>query len=149
MEVNPIAKAIEYFTVLQRKLGDTELGRKFRARAREIPGMIESIGLVPALSFCYGKAGAKTYKDTLESWFSEGRQVKGDYEKVGYSLHLLLTLLYLKDLKLIEESMVKNPIDAFRKLSREPLPITSKLLMPYLAEIKRLTEAVYPEEGGT
>jgi len=41
--------------------------------------------------------------------------------------------------------MLEEPIEAFKKLSEEALPIASKLLMPYLVEVKRLAEAVYPE----
>jgi len=144
VETNPINKAIEYFSRLHEKLEGAELGRAFRSRTRSLPSMIESIGLVPTLSFCYGKAESNTYDTILKSWYSESK-IKAEKEKGGYALYLLLTLLYLRDLELIEDSMLKKPIEAFKKLSEEPLAIASKLLMPYLIEIKRLAEAVYPE----
>jgi len=145
VEANPIRKAIEYFSKLHRKLeSKEELGKAFRSRTRSLPSMIETIGLVPTLSFCYGKAEAKTYDNILGSWLSESK-IEADKEKGGYALYLLLTLLYLKDLELIDGSMLKDPIKGLQKLSEEQLPIASKLLMPYLVEIKRLAEAVYPE----
>ena len=146
MEANPINKAIEYFSKLHEKLKDKELGKAFRSRARSLPSMIESIGLVPTLSFCYGKAEADLYRSIRSSWLSEG-EIKAEKkeEKGGYALYLLLTLLYLRDLELIDERMLEEPIEAFKKLSEEALPIASKLLMPYLVEVKRLAEAVYPE----
>lgn len=142
MRANPVSKAIQYFSKLHQKI-DNELGRRLRARARELPSMIENIGLIPTLSFCYGKAEAETYKSIYNSYCSE-EKIDVEKEKGGYGLYLLLALLYLRDLGLINDDMLKNPIDAFGKLCEES-SIASRLLMPYLLEIKRLAEAVYPE----
>ncbi|RLE67383.1 MAG: type III-B CRISPR module-associated protein Cmr5 [Thermoprotei archaeon] len=105
-----------------------ELGSKLRARAREIPELIESIGLVPALSFCYAKAKG------------EGEDAK------AYMLYLKAILIYLIDeLKLLDTSIddaLENPAETLEKLyslSHVVVP----LLRPFLIEFKRLCEATW------
>ena len=141
MDLNPIDKSIEYFGKIQ-TLIDEKIGRSLRARARALPGMMESVGLIPTLSFCYGKAKRETYNEILKRWPNNPIEVKE--EEGGYAIYLLLSLLYLRDLGIIDDEEMKDPIKAFKKLLTKGA-IATRLLMPYVVEIKRLAEAVYGE----
>ncbi len=144
MEFDPAEKAIEYFGKIQSMI-NKDIGEVLRARARTLPGMIESVGLVPSLSFCYGKATNKTFEKVKKAWECwPNSKIEVKKEEGGYAIYLLLSLLYLKDLGIISNEEIKEPIKVFKKiLTKES--ITARLLMPYLIEVKRLVEAVYGE----
>lgn len=116
-----------------RKRVERELGPKLRTRAREMPELVESIGLVPALSFYYAKA-----KDKRE-------------ESIAYRLYLRAILRYLTEglgvLDLSIDDALNSPAETLEKLY--PLSsVAASLLRPFLVEFKRLCEASWKAERG-
>ncbi|MGQ9514586.1 MAG: type III-B CRISPR module-associated protein Cmr5 [Thermoproteota archaeon] len=143
MTVNPTRKAIEDFDKLV-GLVDREVGNSFRARARSIPSMMEDVGLVPALSFCFASATKDLYDKVVKAW-EEGKkeEMRMEKEKGGYALYLFLTLSYLKELGFVAD--VRNPVDGLKKLV-DVQALASKVLKTYCVQMKRLAEAVYGEK---
>ncbi|MEM2914639.1 MAG: type III-B CRISPR module-associated protein Cmr5 [Halobacteria archaeon] len=145
---DPIKAGIEDMKVIMSLIAENEsLDGKFRARARSLPSLINEIGLVPTLSFCYGKAEKEVYENVKKCFYENRKIDKGDEEKKGYALYLLITLNYLKKLGLITST--EDVVEVLKQLSGKG-EITYRLLRPYLLQIKRLAEALFkPESGGT
>jgi CRISPR type III-B/RAMP module-associated protein Cmr5 len=145
-----VLSAITDFEFLLNSLEKREgskVGGSFRSRCRELPTLIEDVGLVPALSYCYAKAGKGVY-DTIKRMLKEGGKISdGDSTEKGYGIYLYFTLKRLKDLKLLEESHLDDPIKAFEELQKGKQRVASKLLSPYLIQMKRLSEAIFKAEG--
>lgn len=132
-----VRKEIEELEKTNKKRRD-EIGSKLRARARDVPELIEELGLVPALSFLYSK--------------------RADYD---YRLMLKAILLYLQKTgvlssrydvnAMIEEGRAEdlNMVDFLVNLRNKSSAIVP-LLRPFLVEFKRLCEATWGlrAEGG-
>jgi len=122
-----IELAVDVFLKIKSEVESKSIGPKLRQRAREIPELIESMGLIPALSYCFAKANSS-----------------GD-EAEPYKLYLRVILDYLHSLKFLEEDPEKafnNSVETIKKL----YPISSvvtPLLRPFLIEFKRLCEATW------
>jgi|YelNatPaOPRAMG01_1025707.scaffolds.fasta_scaffold07589_3 CRISPR type III-B/RAMP module-associated protein Cmr5 len=146
-EYNLILSAIRDIESLLNSLESkekSEVGKSFRARCRELPSFIEDAGFVSALSFCYAKASNNIYnqiKSTLEK-SSEKIKDNASTEK-GYAIYLYFVLKNLKDLKLIEETHLSEPIKALEELEGEKSRVASKILRPYLVQLKKLSEAIF------
>jgi len=149
---DPLRAAIDNVKKVSVLAGENKtLSGKFRARARDLPSLVTEIGLVPALSFCYGKAGKDTYEKMEES-FSKNIKIDGNEEE-SYALYLLLVLDYIRKLGLINQTEgatdvvdALNQLSGGERLSESALPkveLASKLIRPYLLEIKRLSEALF------
>ena len=123
----PVKHAIDIFLQIKGEVGgDEELGSDVRARAREVPELMESCGLIPALSFCYAKAK------------EEGRGR-------SYKLYLKAVLTYLKEIGLMESDVddaLNNPAETLNELYSKAF-IALPLLRPFLVEFKRLCEATW------
>ncbi len=129
MKLDPLGEAIRIFMEIKQEVGpNEELGSELRTRARQIPELIEELGLIPALSFCFAKAK----------------------ENKSYELYVKAMLRYLKDLQVI----TKDPNDAFSNpdgILNEIHPkstIIVQLLRPFLIEFKRLCEATWRARSG-
>ena len=156
--MNPVQRAIEDFGKLhdlikegvERDLLDRKVGQSFRARARSMIGMIDDIGLVPALSFCFANATKSVYDRVVKAW-REGWDALTEQEKTatieaeegGYAFYLFLALSYLHDIGVLK-SDAAQPVEALGELA-EVQTLAAKLLVPYCIEVKRLAEAVYGE----
>lgn len=129
------------------KKEDSEVGKSFRSRCRELPSLIEDVGLVPALSFCYAKAKKATY-EKIKSILKKGDKIddKDDMEK-GYGIYLYFVLKRLKDLKLIAEDQLDDPIKALEELQKGKQRVANRLLRPYIGQMKKLSEAIFRAEG--
>ncbi|MEM1986524.1 MAG: type III-B CRISPR module-associated protein Cmr5 [Nitrososphaerota archaeon] len=136
----------EYLLNLLEKKEKSEVGKSFRSRCRELPNLIEDFGFVPAVSFCYAKAGKTNYdkmKDVLET---KSKINDENYMEKGYAIYLYFVLKRLKDLKLIDEAHLNDPIKAFEELRKGKQRIASRLLRPYIVQLKQLSEAVFEVE---
>jgi len=128
----PIELVVDIFLKIKSEVEDKSIGPKLRQRAREIPELIESMGLIPALSYCFAKANS------------------GGKEAEPYKLYIRAILEYLNSLKFLEEdleSVFNNSVETIKKL----YPISSvvtPLLRPFLIEFKRLCEATWKPEKG-
>ena len=147
MKVNPVERALEVFTKIRSVIDDnSKLGEDFETRARSLVSMISELGLVPTLSFCYGKAQQDIFKSVYES-FSSGKALPKNKEttKQSYALYLIVVLYYLKELRLVGDfSRPDELIKTLHDMSQgNKAYLYSKLLMPYLIEIKRMAEALY------
>lgn len=132
------------------KKEESKVGESFRSRCREMPSLIEDMGLVPALSFCYAKAKKDTYGKMREALESGGKIKINDeaHTEKGYGIYLYFMLKRLKDLKLIEEGHLNEPIKALEELEKGKQRVASRLLRPYIVQMKKLSEAIFEAEGG-
>lgn len=124
---------------------DSEVGKSLRSRCRELPALIEEVSIVPALSFCYAKAGHKNYEEVKGALEREKGEINDGREK-GYAVYLYFALKRLKELNLIEETHLSRPIEALKHLANGNQRVASILIRPYIVQIKKLAEAVFPEE---
>lgn len=131
-----------------------DYGSSFRTRIIDLPEMMLSTGLLPTLTFYYAGASKEGYNRVL-SMFQESS--KGDVEGVeaktlkkeefSYAAALLATLSYISDMGFIPRDQIEDPLKAFETL-REKVPIVSQYLMPYLLELKKLSDALFKQEKG-
>ncbi|MEM0050194.1 MAG: type III-B CRISPR module-associated protein Cmr5 [Candidatus Bathyarchaeia archaeon] len=144
----PTRAAVEDMKVITSLIGENKrLGGKFRTRTRSLPSLINEVGIVPTLSFCYGKAGEKIYGQVENHFYKIEKIEEGNEEEVGYALYLFIALNYLKELGLIDQT--ERVIEALDQLFGK-CEIASKLLRPYLLQVKRLAEALFePEREST
>lgn len=144
-----ILTAIKDFDHLLNSLKEREnskVGESFRSRCREFPSFMIDIGFVPALSFCYAKASKAIYDDIKEKLKKEKLEEKdkideNEYTEKGYATYLYFILKRLSELNLIKKEDLENPVEALKKLSEKG--VTSRLIYPYILQLKRLSEAVF------
>lgn len=126
---------------------ESEVGKSFRSRCRELPSLIEEVGVVPALSFAYGKATKKTYDDVKTKLKNKDNIDDNNQIEKAYGIYLYFILKRLKDFNLINEEQLNDPVKALDELAKGKQGVASKLLRPYMAELKKLSEAVFEVEG--
>ncbi|MEM1546944.1 MAG: type III-B CRISPR module-associated protein Cmr5 [Candidatus Methanomethylicia archaeon] len=143
--LNAIADFNKLLSCLE-KGEESNVGGSFRARCRELPNLMESVGFIPALSFCYAKATKKVYESIKNSMESRGGKINdNDHTKKGYGLFLYLVLNRLKNLKLIEADLT-DPGSVLEELADGKEGIASKIIRPYIIQLKNLSEAVFRVE---
>lgn len=144
--MDPIQRAVKDFSKLydlvEQGFFDKNVGRSFRARARSMPDIINDVGLVPALSFCFANATKSMYDKVIEIW-RKGCEEPIKAEEGGYALYLLLVLSYLRDVEILKVD-ISRPVEALGELVSVQT-LAAKLLAPYCIQLKRLAEAVYGE----
>lgn len=147
-KIELIKVAINDFIVIQNYIGDRkDTAKSFRARCREVPSLIDSIGLVPTLSFCYAKAGKKEYTRVVnEINKTQKRGGSGDKGSVeeGYAIYLYFILKTIRSLGFIGDVEVNNPIEALKKILDNER-IVASIIRPYMIQLKRLAEAIFEE----
>ncbi|MEM3383861.1 MAG: type III-B CRISPR module-associated protein Cmr5 [Nitrososphaerales archaeon] len=127
------------------KKEESKVGESFRSRCRELPSLIEDVGLIPALSFCYAKAKKDIYEEIKSTMKNQGKINDDNYIEKGYSIYFYFVLKRLKDLKLIEN--LDEPIKALEEIGNRKQRVVGKLLRPYIVQMKKLSEAVFKAEG--
>jgi len=132
------------YAVQLKENSKSKVGNSFRARCRELVPMIEEIGLVPSLSYCYAKAKQNIFQEVTKS-FESNQQIdeKEDTEK-GYAIFLYLVFRRLAELGIIEGVDAKI-IENLGKLEKKE-QLASKLIKEYLIQLKRLSEAIFEEK---
>lgn len=166
---DPVKLAVDEFKKIYDKIFSDNsssegknVGDSFRARAREMPEMISEVGLLPTIIFCYSKATDEYYKkiyNLLEknstSTSSSNPSQQGSEQqkkderasatKLGYALYLYILLRGLQEYDIFKiAQQIDKPFDIINELSKklgEEIYVLEKLLYPYLAQIKRLSEA--------
>jgi CRISPR type III-B/RAMP module-associated protein Cmr5 len=141
-----------FVKVLEKEKGkDAEkYGSSFRARARSFPELTESSGLLPALSFFYAKATQETYKKICQLLDDDGKMepVEVKDEEFGYAVFLHGTLVFLQELGLITDHNHKDPVKSIGELKEvSRLALARNFLLPYVLELKKLSEALFKGEG--
>ncbi|MGC8870867.1 MAG: type III-B CRISPR module-associated protein Cmr5 [Brevinematia bacterium] len=126
---------------VQRDKFPKEMEKSLRQRSREIPSLIQEIGLIGALSYCFSK-GYKYYPQILDAL--KGVQRIDDLAKetdAGYSIYLYFLLRGIEQIKILDVDHTK-PYEAIKELSNnlDRARIIERLIMSYLVEIKRLCE---------
>lgn len=135
-------------------------GAGIARRAKDLPGLVASAGLIPALTFYMSKAKEENYQAFLcilqgsEASCAKCNQVKDDLgsgEKAGYAPILALAALGLQTLGHIEA------VDDYRKLAQGLLElnksphhamVAERQLQELLVEAKKLAEAFFQAETG-
>jgi len=124
-------------------------GSSFRTRARSFPELMESSGFLPAFTFFYAKATEDTYRKLCELVddgkieVTKVKEVKD--EEFGYAVYLHGLSAFLQELKLILDH--KCPVYIIKELKEaNRLVLARNLLLPYLLEVKKLSEALF--KGG-
>ncbi|MCR6692063.1 MAG: type III-B CRISPR module-associated protein Cmr5 [archaeon YNP-LCB-003-016] len=129
-----------------------EFGKSFRARSRECPSLLYEVGVIPTISFIYAKT-RDAEKQTYTAFVNFAKQTQVTLENLkklnstegGYAAYLYLILLEIKRLAPKINIDPNSPLSCIEALtSSELLIIFPSLLMPYLLEIKRLAEAIFP-----
>ncbi|MEM0010392.1 MAG: type III-B CRISPR module-associated protein Cmr5 [Nitrososphaerota archaeon] len=126
---------------------ESKVGESFRSRCRELPSLIEDVGLIPALSFCYAKAKKDIYEKIRNALRNASKIDDANYTEKGYGIYLYFVLKRLKDLKLIEEAHLDEPVTALEEIGKGKQRVASKLLRPYIVQMKKLSEAVFKGEA--
>ena len=135
-----------------------KLGAGIARRAKDLPGLVASAGLIPALTFYMSKAEEKNYRVFLcilggsEASCAECNQVKDDLggsEKAGYAPILALAALGLQTLGHLETvDDYKKLAQGLLELSKDPhhAMVAERQLQELLIEAKKLAEAFFHEE---
>jgi CRISPR type III-B/RAMP module-associated protein Cmr5 len=152
--VNDFKLVYKLFQDIVNSLGKDkeEFGKSFRARSRESPSLLYEIGVIPTISFIYSKtkdSEKQTYV-TFIDFVTKDQAASENLKKLnstegGYAAYLYLILSEIS--RLIPKINIdpKSPLSCIEVLTgSELLTILPSLLMPYLLEIKRLAEAVFP-----
>lgn len=131
-KVDPTKAAIEIFIEISSKVKNKDIGSELRTRARDIPQMIENIGIIPTLSFCYAKSRDE------------------DATSKAYELYLKAILKYLNRIGIIDDvnQALQEPIETLNRIYNKVRTI-GPLLRPFLIEFKRLAEAKYKPKKGS
>jgi len=148
---DPVLSAIDMFNLLlqcidEEDKGKSEVGKKFRSRSRELPGLIEDVGFTSALSFCYGKAGNGIYQEVMDALTNKGKLSKDKETEKGYGIYLYFVLKRLNEIGLIKDDHLGEPVEALRSVINGKERIASRLIRPFVAQLKRLSEAVFEAE---
>nr|MDO8080271.1 type III-B CRISPR module-associated protein Cmr5 [Candidatus Freyarchaeota archaeon] len=148
---DPILSAIDMFKLLlqcidKEDVSKSEIGKKFRSRCRELPGLIEDVGFTPALSFCYGKAGNEIYQKVKDILMNKGKLSEGKETEKGYGIYLYFVLKRLNELGLIEEDHLSKPVDALGSIRAGKERIASRIIRPFVVQLKKLSEAIFEVE---
>ncbi|RLF18245.1 MAG: type III-B CRISPR module-associated protein Cmr5 [Thermoprotei archaeon] len=128
-----------------------DFGSKFRTRALDIPSSIVTSGLLPTLTFYYAKVGSTSYQNVVALFEGKTKKVEPvEPDKFAYGACLFLVLRRLAELGFLEGAAPSEPLTCFEKLAQmEPLRLSMLLprLLPYLLEIRKLSEAEFKPEG--
>jgi CRISPR type III-B/RAMP module-associated protein Cmr5 len=147
---NPTKDAIEIYNEVYEKflkdmINDTKNNPKktetsLRSRAREMPSLLQDVGLLGVLSFCLGKS---EHYEVFINYLEGKEKQKNLYNntKVGYSIYLYLILKGMEKINLINVK-VNDPLNTIIEMSKNlnKVKILEKIIVPYLIEIKRLCE---------
>jgi CRISPR type III-B/RAMP module-associated protein Cmr5 len=121
-------------------------GQSFRSRARSFPELMESSGLLPTCTFFYAKATEEVYRKVCQL-IDDGKIEHVDIkdEEFGYAAFLHGILGFLETLGLIKDH--RNPVEAIKSLNEAGrLALARNLLLPYVIEVKKLSEALFKGE---
>ena len=179
--VDPVAMAIEHMLLVQRlaektaekcKIGRRELGAAVQRRAKDLPGMVYTVGLVPAITFYMSKVGnSKLYsmiyrllvsgdekqaEDVVKEAFREegGRdnslcEEMSAKEAAGYTTLLAMAAAVLAKAGVLESdpSSLQGLASSLKTLrERGSESYAARLLVEYLGEAKKLAEAFFAKE---
>jgi CRISPR type III-B/RAMP module-associated protein Cmr5 len=121
-------------------------GQSFRSRTRSFPELMEGSGLLPTCTFFYAKATEEVYGKVCQ--LIDGRKIEPvdiKDEEFGYAAFLHGVLGFLEALGLIRDH--KNPVEAIKDLNETGrLTLARGLLLPYIIEVKKLSEALFQGE---
>jgi CRISPR type III-B/RAMP module-associated protein Cmr5 len=157
---NPIKDAINiynevYENFLKKLVSDNlqKTEKSLRARAREMPSLLQETGLLGVYSFCFGKGNEyyKKFIEYLENKNQEHFEKLKNETNVGYTVYLYLILKGIekinKTINIIDVD-VNDPKSFFNKINEtSKIKIVEKLLLPYLTEIKKLCEGTLRSES--
>jgi hypothetical protein len=106
----------------------TNMESSLRARSREMPSLIQEIGLIGALSYCFYIKKIKDYAEKTDT---------------GYSIYLYILLNAINYTGILNFD-INKPYDAIKALSMNlnKTRIIERMIMPYLLQIKRLCEGM-------
>ncbi len=164
---DPMSLAIRHMTRLYDlvsecgKYNESATGEGVSRRARDLPSLVSSAGLVPALTFYMSKADENNYKiiydylgDTTGKPMDAGKceSLKDELsrkEKAGYAsmlaasakaLEAMLGLSELNSYKALALELENLHRDSLREAEAEAL------MLDYLVEAKKLAEAFFSKE---
>lgn len=133
-------------------------------RAKDLPSMVSSAGLVPALTFYMSKADQEIYQRLYSYLRGRGgdvhgvcsaapgdlRKELGGKEGAGYAALLALAAAFLAETGYLDPEPVdyRSLAEALRGLAAGTVRALAaeRLLLEYLVEVKKLAEAFFKEE---
>ena len=144
--------------------GEKVTGEAVKRRARDLPTLVASAGMVPALTFYMSKASAETLQTMLDKVLGgEGpsrelcgslRDELGGSEGAGYSTLLALATRALEDMGYL--GGVTGSSDTVAALAQGLLSlrgterelVAERRLLEFLVEVKKLAEALLRDSSG-
>jgi len=127
-------------------------GSSFRTRARSFPELMESSGLLPTCTYFYAEATEEGYRKICELLdreridASDVEVISGIKEEMfGYAAFLHGVLNFLEVMNIIRDH--RDPVNAIKELNETSrLALARSLILPYLMEVKKLSEALFKSE---
>ena len=143
--------------------------RGFRSRAREVPQMIQQLGLIPSLTFLLSKIDDKLLLPAIR-YFVKGEEISEkeklceEVEKDGYTSYLVISFAWIKlklnGKKFSEECEIAEPNDVVNcikkdyistlktlKNDKNLLPIIEDSVLNLSIELKKVVDGIYGGEG--
>ncbi len=130
--------------------GNKDWERSLRSRARNVPALIASNGLVSTIAFLMSKSNGKMFGSLLTGGSLE--KYRNEKEKAGYTLYLYALYRFLsgekgligkcKDFVCLARELEKLDSDRRRAAA------ASELALAFTVEFKKLADALLEGEGG-
>jgi len=156
-KLDHISSALEYFDrilslykCLEEKRKDAKkFARSFNTRARNGPQLIKDQGIIPYLTFLASKSGEDLVRDLYKILKSEKAQCDKieSLDKAGYAAYFNAITMYLEKLGILKITESTSVIEIARMLfeNLQSYRIIEPVLMNYLAELKKLSNAYFKE----
>jgi hypothetical protein len=154
-----VNNAVELFDIIYEKIFKefkTEeapsIETSLRQRSREMPSLIQEIGIIGALSYCFAK-GNEYYPELINILESDDRskelEMKNVLSKIkkepdaGYSVYLYILIKAIDNTRLLKVD-IKDPYSIIKNLSQnvDKARIVERAIMPHLLQVKRLCEGM-------
>ncbi|QXJ31903.1 type III-B CRISPR module-associated protein Cmr5 [Saccharolobus shibatae] len=141
--------------------------RGFRSRAREMPQMIQQLGLIPSLTFLLSKIDDKNLIPSIQ-YFIKGKEIKDEnnlceeIEDKGYTSYLVVSFAWIKlklnDVQFIDKcdnieeltDCIKKDYISVLKTLKNDKNLLSKIedsVLNFSIELKKIVDGIYGGEG--
>jgi hypothetical protein len=154
-----VNNAVELFDIVYEKIFKEFKAEKapsietsLRQRSREMPSLIQEIGIIGALSYCFAK-GNEYYPELINILESDGKTKEQEMKNVlskikkepdaGYSVYLYILLKAIDNTNLLKVD-IKDPYSVIKNFSQnlDKAKIIERAIIPFLLQIKRLCEGM-------
>lgn len=153
-----ISNALEYFSKIlslyncleERNKNDAaKFARSFNTRARNGPQLIKDQGIIPYLTFLASKSEEDLIRSIYNILQSDKMQCNNirSPDKAGYAAYFNAITTYLEKLRVIKLTKEASVLEIVQMIleNLQNYRIIEPILMNYLAELKKLSNAYFKE----